>query len=1096
MKKSIAILSFLLCLSLSARSQQLYINELMASNKQTVADSTGAYEDWFEIYNPNSFSVNIAGYYVTDKLSSPTKYQFPTGSPLTVVPANGFLLVWASGVPARGANHVSFNLSASGEQVGLYRLNNSALEVVDSLSFGQQRTDISWGRQPDGSSTWLYFQASANNTSPGASNNGKTGFAQSLTTPTFSKTGGFYPTAFNLAINSTDPSVTIYYTLDGSAPDPSNPNSVTFAYKNSYPQISGQPYGPFLTGSYQTLPYSTTLAISDRTNSPNSVSTKSSTWHYQPNYFPTSPVFKGTVVRAIAYKANAIASDIVTQTYFVTPTTPRYPLPVVSVAVNEKDLFEYQTGIYTAGKVFDDLRAADSSLSVNFCTPGNFTNEGSAWRKRANVEFFINNTSVINQTNGLSIHGNCSRSAPRKGLQLIGDSNFQYPFFVNRPPSFTYNSLILRNGGNDWNYSIIVDAYAQTMVRHLNFDTQSNRPGIVFLNGEYWGVHTICEHYDKEYINRGYGVATDSLDLMQIRFGYEVQTGDSLNYKALLAYFNQNSPIDYNYAKTQIDIENFADYQISEIYATNTDWPNNNQEFWRKRTNQYTPNAPHGQDGRWRWMMKDMDYSLSYANSYTFNAFSNAMQVNDYTLFFRRLLDIPDFKTYFINRYADLLNTTFDSTRTSTLLTSVLQDYQASMPEDLTRWLGGISYNDWLTNVDSIRSFVQHRPPYVRSHILSQFGLTANRNLTVDVSDTTQGYVKVNTITILPTTVGIPTLPYPWTGIYFQGNPVTVVAKIKKGYKFQYWKEGNAVVSSDTAYTFNPTANRSLVAVFDLDDSFNSIPVSYSLLSCDYKFTSWTATAPAATFPANMQFVMLNQEDPPLTATISTSVSGAYSYTSRTRINGLGANGISFINTSNNNTNPGYVASTLGGALLALRTTGLAQAYVQWTGGTVTPNPRQYGIRLRYRVGDSGAFTDLLDSSNNPVQYVRNATAGHSQVIGPIALPANLLNKTYVQLLWQYYWTGVGTSGARDELRLDDIIITRSSCASLSSADWNSPTTWSCGHVPTLCDAVLINNGHVVTVTIPNAIAKSLQFGTNAHLQYTNATASLRIQNN
>ncbi|WP_425291143.1 hypothetical protein [Spirosoma linguale] len=61
--------------------------------------------------------------------------------------------------------------------------------------------------------------------------------------------------------------------------------------------------------------------------------------------------------------------------------------------------------------------------------------------------------------------------------------------------------------------------------------------------------------------------------------------------------------------------------------------------------------------------------------------------------------------------------------------------------------------------------------------------------------------------------------------------------------------------------------------------------------------------------------------------------------------------------------------------------------------------------------------------------------ADHSQAIGPVALPAALLNKPYVQLLWQYYWTGAGTSGARDQLRLDDIVISRGSCASLTSCN-------------------------------------------------------------
>ncbi|MBN8823481.1 CotH kinase family protein [Spirosoma sp.] len=1094
MKTITALTIFFLCINFSARSQQLYINELMASNQTTLADQTGAFEDWFEIYNPNSFSVNIAGYFITDNLTNPTKYQFVSGSTKTIIPANGFLLVWASGQTNRGADHIGFSLSASGEQLGLYQPDGTT--VVDTLRFGPQRADISWGRQPNGSASWVYFQKA--NSTPKASNNGKTGYTAWLAGPTFSQAGGFYSTGFNLALSASDPTATIYYTLDGSDPDPTNPNSVTYTYKNRYTEQPGQPSGPLLTGSYQTFPYSTTIAITDQTSSPNKLSVKSSTWNYTPTYFPTSPVFKGTVVRAVVYKPDAIPSDIVTQTYFVSPSLPRYNIPVVSVSLNEKHLFDYNTGIYTAGKTFDTWRAANPSAGTSFCTTGNFFNEGDDWERPGNVEFFINNASVINQPIGLRTHGGCSRSVPRKSVRLYGSSEFAYPFFDNRPTNVVYDRLLLRNGGNDWDYTTLVDAFGQTMVRHLPFDTQSNRPVALFFNGEYWGVSNLYERYDRFYINQNYGVATDSVDMVEVsQYTYEPTEGDLTSFTALKNYFMNTSPVNYTYVQTLMDVESFADYQMSEIFVANTDWPHNNLSMWRKRTSQYKPNAPRGHDGRWRWMIRDLDWGITGQNYAQKNVFPTALDTGqdaEFTVYLRRLLAIPAFKTYFINRYADLLNTTFNPTRTTALLTSMQQQYQPNMAEHFNRWITNTSYNGWLGNIGNMMNFLQVRPDSVRKHIRQQFSLSANRSLTLNVSDTARGYVNVNSITILPSTVGVPQQPYPWTGIYFQGNAVTITARAKPGYKFVRWTEANASISTDSVYTFNPSANRSLTAVFDLDESFNSFPAAYSLATCDYQLDQWPDSAPAGSYPPNMVFVSMNQEDPTLSATISNTVTGAYNFTSRTRINGLNQNGFSFINTGNNNTNPGYVASTLGGALLAIRTSGLNEAYVQWTAGTVTPNVKQYRIRLRYRVGDSGPFTDVLDSQNNPVEYVRSATAGDSQVLGPVALPATVLNKPYVQLLWQYYWTGVG-SNARDELRIDDIIISRGPCQSLASGLWSSASTWSCGRVPTLCDLVQIQDGHTVTITIPNAKAKRIQFGTNARLTFDNATASVQTQN-
>ncbi|WP_170069427.1 CotH kinase family protein [Spirosoma pollinicola] len=1088
-------------MSFTCTAQQLYINEIMASNSQTIADGAGAYEDWFEIYNPNPTPVNIAGYYLSDN-SNLIKYHLPVGSSQTIIPANGYLLLWASDVVSRGPLHVGFKLSADGEMISLVQPDGST--VVDQVLFGAQRTDVSWGRQPNGSSTWLYFQRtnSINNTSPGASNNAKTGYATIMSDPIFSQVGGFYSTDFSLTITSSDPTATIFYTLDGSDPDPVNPGPNTFQYKNNYAEQPGQGNGSFLTESYQTRTYSSPLSISDRTSSPNKVSTKSSTFNSSPYYIPTEPVFKGTVVRAVVYKANALMSDVVSETYFIAPATRYGNLPVVSISTNEKSLFDYNSGIYTAGTTFDGWRAGNPTAESIFCSPGNFTNKDDNWQRSAHVQFFINGRSVLNQHADIAINGGCSRSTPRKSLRLYGDTDFNYPFFSNRPINQYYNRLLLRSGGNDWNFTTLIDTYMQTMVRHLPFDTQSNRPGIVFLNGEYWGVHNLMERYDQYYLNRNYGVDPDSVDIIKFDYGaYQADNGDLVKFYALKDYFVGSPTIDYGYVSTLMDVDGFSDYQISEIYAGNFDWPYNNQQLWRKRTSQYVPTAPKGHDGRFRWMMNDMDWTLGAGNDYTSNSLDRAtstgydVSVTEYTRFLRRLLEVSSYKTYFINRFADLLNTTFIPGRNIDLLNTFQQSYQPYMDEHFSRWKTGNSLTKWLSNVNIVRTFLQQRPAYVRDHIRSRFSLTANRTITLSVSDTAKGYVKINTIDILPSTVGVATNPYPWTGTYFQGNAVRVVAKARVGYRFVSWQENSATISTDTAYSFDPTTNRSLIAQFDLDNSSTGKPTAYNLSTCEYRFDAFPATTPAGTYPPNMYFVSMNAADPALSATfaLADTVKGAYNLTSATRINGLGSDGIAMINTGS--APSGYIAGALGGVVLGLRTTNLTEATVQWTGGTVTPNPRQYNIRLRYRIGNSGPFTDLTDGANNPVEYVRNATAGHSQDIGPVSLPTALLNKPYIQLLWQYYYTGVGTSGARDQLRIDNISIRRGGCQSISSGSWHTASTWNCGRVPSVCDDVVIRAGHVVSVTTNAATARSIRFELAGQLQYVNANASVYLQN-
>jgi hypothetical protein len=188
-----------------------------------------------------------------------------------------------------------------------------------------------------------------------------------------------------------------------------------------------------------------------------------------------------------------------------------------------------------------------------------------------------------------------------------------------------------------------------------------------------------------------------------------------------------------------------------------------------------------------------------------------------------------------------------------------------------------------------------------------------------------------------------------------------------------------------------------------------------------YLLGGWPAAAPAGSYPASMRFFQTDLPDPGLAAPLDDPWTLPYNLTSRSRINGLGADGIGFVNTGSAQALPG--AGFVGAAVLALDTRGTQDIRVTWTGGTVVPNERDQGIRLQYRAGDSGPFLDVTDPLGNPVEYLRNPQAGHAAVIGPATLPAAAENLDLVQLRWKYFHRA-GTSGARAQLRLDDIQVT------------------------------------------------------------------------
>ena len=143
----------------------LRINEFMAANESTIADPQGEYDDWIEIYNSGAEAVDIGGMYITDDLNDPDKYQIPSTQPDSTTVAPGeYLLLWADKDSEDGVLHLEIKLSASGEQIGLFSYDGET--PVDTVTFGQQDTDISFGRYPDGNEYWVFMTIPT----PGASN--------------------------------------------------------------------------------------------------------------------------------------------------------------------------------------------------------------------------------------------------------------------------------------------------------------------------------------------------------------------------------------------------------------------------------------------------------------------------------------------------------------------------------------------------------------------------------------------------------------------------------------------------------------------------------------------------------------------------------------------------------------------------------------------------------------------------------------------------------------------------------------------------------------------------------------------------------------
>lgn len=153
--KSLFALTMFLSFALTFFGQDVTINEVLASNADYDYDDFFQYEDWIELYNSGGI-LNLAGFHLTDDADSLSKWTFPLDDPgLTTILPNGHIRIWCDKDEQQGSDHANFKLSGEGETV--YFVDVDGITILDSVTFGVQQDDISYGASCDGCSDWQYF---------------------------------------------------------------------------------------------------------------------------------------------------------------------------------------------------------------------------------------------------------------------------------------------------------------------------------------------------------------------------------------------------------------------------------------------------------------------------------------------------------------------------------------------------------------------------------------------------------------------------------------------------------------------------------------------------------------------------------------------------------------------------------------------------------------------------------------------------------------------------------------------------------------------------------------------------------------------------
>ena len=798
----LSILLLLLSINLLT-AQDLKINEVMPSNGITSVDDFGDTPDWLEIYNTTGSAIQLSDYYISNKASKKLLWQLPSKN----LQPNKFILIYCSGrdITTGTEYHANFSLKNRNDTVGIYFKDGT---TIDELAYDSLPSDISFGLQPDGGSTSKYF----NSASPKSTNNNAIGYNCILNTPTVSAESGFYSSPMALTVHHPEPGVQLHYSQNGDVPSSNDPVfSGNLALTTSYlpNRLSEIPTNPGLNapqGFYSV--------------------TRANNRGYVP---PAVDVQNINVFTVKAMKSGCIASDAVSRTFILDDGNIQIPqMPIIAVQTDSFGLFSQDTGIYVFGTKY----------------LGNYLRRGPEWERVGNLVYFDENRNkLIDQRLGVELHGNGSRHSTHKNLRVSPKSRYgkgSIEAHLFDEVNYTkFEHLILRSPGHRPD-CMPRDELATRLVQELGFDVPYYSTSVMYLNGEYWGINVMKERFDADYVSIKYDMDNDDVVILEGKGDLdEGQPSDTMHYYDMMDFVSKNSldiPSNMEYLNTQMDIENYLDFMISEIYVGNGDWPTNNMRFWRKRVG-FDDYASPGHDGRWRWMFFDIDGGFGGTCDDVYFAINNLERALEdtgkaapYTQFFRDLTSNQSFVDLYINRSCDRLNTNFLKTITRPKLDQIVDELNPIMMDYVNRFgypstsvtladrlVETPSLDKWNYLISRFELFMTKRNFYIRRQMKDQWGLGDSLNITMNVNDAQMGFVQISSLELTDKLEGITNPVYPWTGMYFEGIDIPIHAHAYPGYRFKEWM-GLPINKADTSVNIH--SDTTFTAVFEIDPNY------------------------------------------------------------------------------------------------------------------------------------------------------------------------------------------------------------------------------------------------------------------------------------
>ncbi len=596
--------------------------------------------------------------------------------------------------------------------------------------------------------------------STGGSTGTKNGPGQfSVGAPTLSVKSGFYKDAFDLEM-SCDPGCTIYYTLDGGDPEPRKAKAAATAdiettaadekatdvvdatgatdTDATVTNATDAEHGAALVSSDPavnpgTLQYDAPVWIEDATEHDNiwCMRTDTSTGFYEdlimrysdrdvPGYAaPDYKVDKCTALRAVAVDEKGNASPESTAVYFVGKKASDYDgCNIISISTEPSNLFDKQTGIYVTGNRFAHYLTRGKTKWYKW--DANYYMSGPDSERDARVCIFDEKGEKTSEKPcEIRISGNVSRAYNQKSFSVFLKDAMGEPAAL-EPDIFGTGyhpeELILSSGGQ--NPTTKFNSYAVSQILGERFAMKHFAPSVVFLDGEYWGFYWVTERYDPDWFE--YYMGTDRDNVVAVKFDgqpyYAVRSADALKREEESTLFEEteqfvaesdmSDPATYAKAGEYFDLDDFIDYYAIEVYLSNYDWPARNKELWRTWETAADLEADPYSDGRWRYLLYDLDLGMDTGFLFHANALQRALDKDD---IFAALWENKEFRKKFRKRLFYWADEYFDPDQMDRMIDAYSERWSPALERSWRRF-----YREDVKNMEDFEKSMENRKKFFR----------------------------------------------------------------------------------------------------------------------------------------------------------------------------------------------------------------------------------------------------------------------------------------------------------------------------------------------------------------------------------------------